>query len=208
MKRGGKLKRSGFTLPSHEEAVEKAREARVRQRARAEEKKAQTASMERESRAETPEMTREEFLKAVAALPNPNWPSKAKRKRLERKQRRLDRGLTEEEEVEHEKEQKRAERVFRREVRKRDGNACQYPGCIVKQQPRQVQIVEVHHIGTRKRRPDLITVVTNGVCLCNFRTITNHHGWVHAHPIEAVEMGLLSDRSYELAAKEGTLGNY
>jgi len=201
------VKRSGFKRPSFEEAVEKAREGQERQRAKVEEKRAQAAVLEQESGAQGhiwgEGLTREEFLEAVAELDY----SKAKRKRLERKRRRQEReGLTEAEEDEVEKAEKKAEKAFRKEVRKRDGNACQYPGCGLKQNPREIQIIDVHHIGTRKRRPDLVVVVKNGICLCNFRTQTNHHGWVHSNPIEAVKLGLLSDRSYELAAKEGTLG--
>lgn len=99
---------------------------------------------------------------------------------------------------------------FRKAVRDRDGNTCQFPGCGVQEVNTQEEgsVIDVHHIATRKRRPDLIYVVANGVCLCNVKTYTNHHGWVHLNPLKAVEMGLLSDRTRELAEKEGTLGQY
>lgn len=183
MKRGAQLKRSGFERPSFEEAVKKAREAQERQRLRVAEKRAQTRDMEQESNPESSEAV-EKFFEEASRL------SFSRKNVIQLPE---DRAL---------------ESKFRREVRKRDGNACQYPGCGLTQPPRSASLIDVHHKGTRKRRPDLIVVATNGICLCNRRTETNHHGWVHDHPIEAVEMGLLSDRSYELAAKEGTLGHY
>lgn len=109
-------------------------------------------------------------------------------------------------------QQVKLEKRFREEVLLRDHCRCQFPGCTVAlnpfPEPLEAQVIDVHHIATRARRKDLVLVVNNGICLCNINTSTNHHGWVHAHPIQAVEMKLLSDRSRELAEKEGTLGIY
>ena len=75
---------------------------------------------------------------------------------------------------------------------------CQYPGCDYKDEH-----IECHHVNPRSQRKDLIYVVANGKCLCS-----KHHAWVHAHPKQAVKMDLLRVRSRELAAKEGTIGEY
>lgn len=84
-----------------------------------------------------------------------------------------------------------------RRVRKRDGNVCRFPsGC----QTGDTRI-DPHHIATRGRRPDLAYVDANGICLCR-----THHDLVHAQPVKYERMGLLSDRTRELAQQEGTLG--
>ena len=84
-----------------------------------------------------------------------------------------------------------------RKVRTRDEHICQFPkGCFT-DDPR----IDPHHIATRGRRPDLIYVDANGICLCR-----THHTWVHDNPIQATQMELLNDRTRELAAAEGTLG--
>lgn len=146
------------------------------------------------------DLTREQFLEAAKTLDYQIF-SKPKRKK------RAGGQLSDAEK----NEARRLLGEFTLACRTRDGNTCQFPGCAVREIPNPTMddfIIEVHHKGTRSRRQDLIYVVENGICLCNYRTSTNHHGWVHDHPIEAVEMGLLSDRSYELASKEGTLGQY
>lgn len=51
---------------------------------------------------------------------------------------------------------------------------------------------EAHHVATRRRRPDLRHVLANGKTLC-----FDCHGFVHAHPKEAVALGLLSAEKYE-----------
>lgn len=190
------MKRSGFKRPSYEEAVEKARQRQDRLIARVKEKLAQARDLERESSSKEQgwgeDLTREQFLEAVNALE----PKKRSGDQLKKAEKSEARRLLGE---------------FTLACRTRDGNACQFPGCNIREIPNPTMdtfVIEVHHKGTRRRRPDLIYVVDNGICLCNYRTSTDHHGWVHAHPIEAVEMGLLSDRSYELASKEGTLGQY
>ncbi len=78
-------------------------------------------------------------------------------------------------------------------VRERDGNQCKFPDLCMSGDDR----VDPHHIAPRGRRVDLKYDVDNGICLCR-----THHDWVHAHPFEAEELGLLSTESYELAAKE------
>lgn len=81
---------------------------------------------------------------------------------------------------------------FRREVRQRDNNTCQFPGCgHVSRQ------IDVHHIAKRSQRPDLKFEVSNGICLCR-----EHHDWTDTHHDEAVQRGLLNTESYELAKKQ------
>lgn len=90
------------------------------------------------------------------------------------------------------------------EIRQKDASTCQFPAyngepkCIVK----DIHI-HCHHINPRSQRKDLLYVKSNGTCLC-----PKHHTWVHDNPTEAIELGLLRNRSRELAAKEGTLGQY
>jgi hypothetical protein len=82
--------------------------------------------------------------------------------------------------------------AWSRTVRERDNNECQWP----KAKCLNRGTLHAHHIATRSRRPDLIYDVDNGIALCFI-----HHQWVHDHPIEAAELGLLDSTSYELAAK-------
>jgi hypothetical protein len=79
-------------------------------------------------------------------------------------------------------------------VRDRDANQCQWPASNCW----NTGTLHAHHIATRKRRPDLVYDENNGITLCFI-----HHQWVHDHPIEAVELGLLSDETYEKAGKLG-----
>lgn len=79
-----------------------------------------------------------------------------------------------------------------RRVRARDGNACRFPGMCATGDER----IDPHHIAPRSRRPDLIYVDANGLCLCR-----THHDWCHDNPIQAERMGLLSTESYELARR-------
>lgn len=88
------------------------------------------------------------------------------------------------------------EERFKKEVRERDGCHCQFPRCRY-----QDDHIDVHHIAERSLRKDLIYTVTNGICVCR-----KHHTWIHNNMKKAIQMGLLSIRSRELAAKEGTLG--
>jgi hypothetical protein len=81
------------------------------------------------------------------------------------------------------------EAQFKDVVRKRDAYQCQYPGCFTRNMS-----IDVHHIATRKRRPDLKFVQQNCVCLCRL-----HHIHVHSHQDEAIRMGLLSTDFYEMA---------
>lgn len=80
-------------------------------------------------------------------------------------------------------------------VRKRDGNQCQWPdGC----QTGDTKI-DPHHIAERSLRPDLRYKVNNGIALCR-----THHDWLPLHRSEAIALGLLSEETYERAAKNRT----
>lgn len=80
-----------------------------------------------------------------------------------------------------------------RRVRERDGHICRFPGGCSTGDTR----VDPHYIAPRGRRRDLAYVDANGICLCRF-----HHDWVHTNPLRSTPMGLLSDDTYEKAAKE------
>lgn len=95
-----------------------------------------------------------------------------------------------------EKEQAKLEEEWRTAVLERDKYTCQYPKCTVRSKS-----LHAHHVNPRSRRPDLKYVVSNGKGLC-----FSHHDKIHKNPKKAVELGLLSTRTYELARKEGTLG--
>lgn len=88
------------------------------------------------------------------------------------------------------------EERWRRAVRRKYGSRCQFPGCGIYDKH-----IDCHHIAERSLRPDLKNVVSNGTCLCR-----THHDWVPLHRAQAIALGLLSERTYELAQKEGTLG--
>lgn len=90
------------------------------------------------------------------------------------------------------------ETAWKLAVRIKDDWACQYEGCT-----KRYDSIDCHHVAERSQRKDLIYVVSNGKCLC-----VEHHRWVHDHPQQAVEKGLLSYRSRELADREGTLDVY
>lgn len=81
------------------------------------------------------------------------------------------------------------EEQWKKAVRERDDFTCRFPGCSFRSKS-----IDAHHIAMRSRRPDLKFVVENGIALCR-----SHHAEVHAHPIESVAMGLLSDETYEKA---------
>lgn len=98
----------------------------------------------------------------------------------------------------HRKEEDKKEEEWRLAVLERDGYRCQYPKCRVSHKS-----LHAHHVNPRSRRPDLRYVVSNGKGLCFF-----HHEVVHKNPLKGEELGLLSTRSFELARKEGTLGQY
>ncbi len=78
-----------------------------------------------------------------------------------------------------------ADREWQRAVRERDNFTCQRCG-------KQEKYIHAHHVAPRSIRPDLIHDVNNGKCLCAFC-----HLWCHYHPIEARELGLLSNDAYE-----------
>lgn len=89
-------------------------------------------------------------------------------------------------------EHQKSETDWKKRVRLRDNYHCQYPGCRVVDKS-----IHCHHVAPRSQRKDLIYVVSNGKCLC-----FEHHDWVHAHPHEAVKLGLLSKETREKADKE------
>jgi 5-methylcytosine-specific restriction endonuclease McrA len=49
---------------------------------------------------------------------------------------------------------------WRKDVRKRDNGACQWPGCGSKKR------IEVHHIKKWGQHPALRYSINNGICLC------------------------------------------
>lgn len=81
------------------------------------------------------------------------------------------------------------DKKWKEAVRKKDNYTCQKCG-------KYDLYIHAHHVAPRSRRPDLIRVVKNGKCLCS-----SCHAWVHMHPKEATQLGLLSDETYELAKK-------
>lgn len=83
----------------------------------------------------------------------------------------------------------KADREWREAVREKDNHTCQRCGT-------QDPYIHAHHVAPRSRRPDLKYEISNGKCLCN-----SCHTWVHRHPIEATDLGLLSDVPYEVAPK-------
>lgn len=81
--------------------------------------------------------------------------------------------------------------AWSKRVRGRDGNACQFPDCRTGDSR-----IDPHHIAPRSRRPDLIYIDENGICLCR-----THHNWCHDNPRQAEATQLLNFDSYELAQK-------
>ncbi len=82
-----------------------------------------------------------------------------------------------------------------RQVKKRDGNCCQFPGGCITGDVR----IDSHHIAKRSQRRDLKYEPSNGIALCR-----THHNWTDGNHDEAVELGLLNIESYELARKRAT----
>lgn len=82
------------------------------------------------------------------------------------------------------------------QVFERDGYRCQWPGGCKSGDSR----LDPHHVAERSQRPDLKYDVSNGVTLCR-----THHDWLPLHRQEAIQMGLLSDITYEAAMKAGRL---
>lgn len=80
------------------------------------------------------------------------------------------------------------EAAWRKAVRERAGNRCQFPGC-----GQYSEYLDTHHVASRKQRPDLKYEVSNGRALCPIPC----HQFVTEHPIEATEMGLVSRERYE-----------
>lgn len=80
----------------------------------------------------------------------------------------------------------------KRQVRDRDNYTCRFPGC-----GKQYKSIDVHHIAKISHRPDLKFDPDNMICLCR-----KHHRWTDLNHDKAVEMGLLSIESYELAKKQ------
>jgi len=80
--------------------------------------------------------------------------------------------------------------AWSRAVRERDDYTCQMTGV------RDKANMVAHHVAPRSRRPDLKYDISNGITLTHYA-----HEWVHQHPIEATELGLLSSETYEAAHK-------
>lgn len=80
----------------------------------------------------------------------------------------------------------------KRQVRERDNYTCQFPKC-----GKQYKSIDVHHVAKISQRPDLKLDPNNMICLCR-----THHNWTDKNHDKAVEMGLLSTESYELAKKQ------
>lgn len=87
----------------------------------------------------------------------------------------------------------RALAKWSRDVRKRDGNQCQWPAGCTTGDTR----IDAHHIAERSLRPDLKLSVENGIALCR-----THHDWLPLNRSAAIAMGLLSDETYEAARKQ------
>lgn len=109
---------------------------------------------------------------------------------------------------ENKREKEFQETQWKRQVRTRDNQTCQFPLGVVKTvkcngvddgSRLRSPHIDCHHIAPRSRRRDLIYVVSNGICLCR-----NHHDWVHDYPSISTPMGLLSDESREFANKRRT----
>lgn len=87
----------------------------------------------------------------------------------------------------------------------RDGNRCQWSRCEFCRNVVSACTLDPHHKALRSARPDLRLVLANGVTICRRR-----HDWVHSSEgrADAIARGFLNLRTRELAAKEGTLGEY
>jgi len=83
-----------------------------------------------------------------------------------------------------------------RQVRERDGNQCVIAVARATFLGPCKGDIDPHHVMPRGRRPDKKYDVENGICLCRV-----HHDWVHAYPIQAEILGLLSSETYEAAHK-------
>lgn len=80
-----------------------------------------------------------------------------------------------------------ADKKWKKEVKERDENTCQR--CF------KQGFVHAHHVAPRSRRPDLKHELSNGISVC-----FDCHQWIHNNPIEATELGLLSNEAYEKRA--------
>lgn len=91
-----------------------------------------------------------------------------------------------------------------KDVKKRDGNICQWPNCEFCHNDSKA-LLDPHHKALRSARHDLRLALDNGVTVCRSR-----HDFIHSPQgrNEAVRLGFLNPRTRELAAKEGTLGIY
>lgn len=89
----------------------------------------------------------------------------------------------------------RGDSIWSQAVRARDNHKCR------RCRKRDEHGNHAHHVAPRSQRPDLKKAMSNGITVC-----PECHRWIHDNPIEAIAAGFLSDRTMELAAKEGTLG--
>lgn len=81
-----------------------------------------------------------------------------------------------------------------RAVFERDGYKCQWPGGCQTGDTR----LDPHHIAERSQRPDLKLEPSNLITICR-----THHDWIPLHRQEAIQIGLLSEETYEMAMKAG-----
>lgn len=82
----------------------------------------------------------------------------------------------------------RADTIWSQAVRQRDDHRCRRCG------KRDEKNNHAHHIAPRSRRPDLKRDLDNGITVC-----MECHNWIHANPVEAETLGLLSSETYEKA---------
>lgn len=87
---------------------------------------------------------------------------------------------------------RRADHIWQKAVREKYEYTCKRCGKFEK-------YIHAHHVAPRSQRPDLKHELSNGICLCN-----SCHTWVHHHPKEAVQTGLLSTEKYESSNRFAT----
>lgn len=85
----------------------------------------------------------------------------------------------------------RAGTVWSQAVRQRDDHRCRRCG------KRDEKNNHAHHVAPRSRRPDLKLNLDNGITVC-----FDCHNWIHANPIEAEALGLLSSETYEKSRRQ------
>lgn len=118
--------------------------------------------------------------KTYAEIKAACYPLTPTRRRMKQTEHRLNRAPREK------------EQALARQCKERDGFRCQWPGGCQTGDAR----LDAHHIAERSQRPDLKFELTNLITLCR-----THHDWIPLHRQEAIQMGLLSEVTYEAAMK-------